>query len=221
MLRASHRRRRRSPSAALGARLRRGRSRASARLSDFSFESPVGVYDMAAVQRGFQVYSQVCADLPLDGSPRVSPSRRRGRAVRGLSACATTRPARANCMSASREHGGASSTSPTIRTCARSPQGVMITDIDPNSGQLDRSSGPHLGSFPPSVPERDRRARRQWRRLSARSLRDHARAPRRRRLHPLAADGLHRRIARHAAYVNPYFPGRPASRCRRRSWTAR
>ncbi len=27
----------------------------------FSFESPVGAYDMAAVQRGFQVYQQVCA----------------------------------------------------------------------------------------------------------------------------------------------------------------
>ncbi len=27
----------------------------------FSFDSPVGVYDMGAVQRGFQVYQQVCA----------------------------------------------------------------------------------------------------------------------------------------------------------------
>ena len=28
----------------------------------FSFDSPVGGYDMGAVQRGFQVYNQVCAN---------------------------------------------------------------------------------------------------------------------------------------------------------------
>jgi cytochrome c1 len=100
----------------------------------FSFESPVGSYDMAAVQRGFQVYSQVCSTchsmdhlsyrhLGQEGGPFALYMVRNHET--GEMEPHVGKP----------EHGGAFvevTDNPYVRAIAAS---VMITDIDPNSGQ--------------------------------------------------------------------------------------
>lgn len=100
----------------------------------FSFESPVGAYDMAAVQRGFQVYSQVCSTchsmdhlayrhLGEEGGP-FALYRVRNHET-GEEEMHVGRP----------EHGGRFvdvTQNPYVRAIAA---GFTITDIDPNSGQ--------------------------------------------------------------------------------------
>ena len=106
----------------------------------FSFESPVGGYDMAAVQRGFQVYSQVCSTchsmdhlayrhLGEEGGP-FAVYRVRNHET-GEEELHVGRP----------EHGGRFvdvTENPYVRAIAA---GVTITDIDPNSGQATDRPG--------------------------------------------------------------------------------
>lgn len=106
----------------------------------FSFESPVGNYDMGAVQRGFQVYSQVCAachsmdhlayrHLGEKGGPFALYMVRNHET--GAFEPHVGRPA----------HGGAFvdvTDNAYVRAIAAS---VTITDVDPNSGQLTDRPG--------------------------------------------------------------------------------
>lgn len=101
----------------------------------FSFDSPVGSYDMGAVQRGFQVYNQVCSTchsmdhmayrhLGEEGGP-FALYRVRNHET-GEEELHVGKP----------EHGGAFvdvTENPYVRAIAA---GVTITDVDPNSGQL-------------------------------------------------------------------------------------
>jgi ubiquinol-cytochrome c reductase cytochrome c1 subunit len=100
----------------------------------FSFESPVGSYDMAAVQRGFQVYQQVCATchsmdhlayrhLGQEGGPFA------------LYMVRTHETGELEPHVGKPEHGGTFvdvTDNPYVRAIASS---VTISDIDPNSGQ--------------------------------------------------------------------------------------
>jgi len=106
----------------------------------FSFESPTGSYDMAAVQRGFQVYNQVCAachamehlayrHLGEEGGPFALYEVQDHET--GDPALQVGRPA----------HGGRFVDvvdNPYVRSIAESHQ---ITDVDPNSGQLTDRPG--------------------------------------------------------------------------------
>ncbi len=100
----------------------------------YSFESPVGSYDMAAVQRGFQVYQQVCAachgmdhlayrHLGEEGGPFVVYRVRNHET--GEDELHVGKP----------EHGGRMVDvveNPYVRAIA---EAVTIVDTDPNSGQ--------------------------------------------------------------------------------------
>jgi cytochrome c1 len=106
----------------------------------FSFESPVGAYDMASVQRGFQVYQQVCSTchsmdhmayrhLGQEGGPFALYMVRNHET--GEMEPHVGKP----------EHGGAFvdvTDNPYVRAIAA---GVMISDVDPNSGQLTDRPG--------------------------------------------------------------------------------
>lgn len=106
----------------------------------FSFESPVGSYDMASVQRGFQVYNQVCASchamehlayrhLGEEGGPFALYNVRNHET--GEPEMHVGKPA----------HGGSFVDvvdNPYVRAIAEQH---MITDIDPNSGQLTDRPG--------------------------------------------------------------------------------
>jgi ubiquinol-cytochrome c reductase cytochrome c1 subunit len=106
----------------------------------FSFDSPVGSYDMASVQRGFQVYNQVCASchalehlsyrhLGEEGGP-FALYRVRNHET-GEMEMQIGKPA----------HGGSFVDvvdNPYVRSIA---EAHMITDIDPNSGQLTDRPG--------------------------------------------------------------------------------
>ncbi len=106
----------------------------------FSFESPVGNYDMAAVQRGFQVYNQVCAachamehlsyrHLGEEGGP-FALYRVRDHET-GNPALQVGRPANGGTFVDVVDN-------PYVRSIAESHQ---ITDVDPNSGQLTDRPG--------------------------------------------------------------------------------
>ncbi|MGD9965862.1 MAG: cytochrome c1 [Hyphomonadaceae bacterium] len=100
----------------------------------FSFESPVGSYDMAAVQRGFQVYQSVCANchsmdhlsyrhLGQEGGPFALYMARNHET--GEMEPHVGKPA----------HGGTFvevTENPYVRGIAAA---AMISDIDPSSGQ--------------------------------------------------------------------------------------
>jgi len=106
----------------------------------FSFESPVGAYDMGAVQRGFQVYNQVCATchamdhlsyrhLGQEGGPFALYMVRNHET--GEPEPHVGKPA----------HGGTFvdvTDNPYVRAIAA---GVTISDVDPNSGQLTDRPG--------------------------------------------------------------------------------
>jgi ubiquinol-cytochrome c reductase cytochrome c1 subunit len=101
----------------------------------FSFDSPVGSYDMGAVQRGYQVYQQVCSSchsmdhlsyrhLGEQGGPFALYEVRDHET--GEMGPHVGKPA----------HGGRFvdvTDNPYVRAIAA---GVIITDVDPNSGQL-------------------------------------------------------------------------------------
>ena len=106
----------------------------------YSFDSPVGTYDMAQVQRGFQVYNQVCASchgmdhlayrhLGEEGGPFAAYHVRDHET--GEETMQVGKP----------EHGGRFVDvvdNPWVRSIAESHQ---ITDVDPNSGQLTDRPG--------------------------------------------------------------------------------
>jgi cytochrome c1 len=106
----------------------------------FSFESPVGSYDMGAVQRGFQVYQQVCSachamehlsyrHLGQQGGPFALYMVRNHET--GEMEPHVGKPA----------HGGTFvdvTENPYVRAIAA---GVVISDVDPNSGQLTDRDG--------------------------------------------------------------------------------
>jgi cytochrome c1 len=106
----------------------------------YSFDSPVGGYDMAQVQRGFQVYNQVCAachgmdhlayrHLGEEGGPFAAYNVRDHET--GEEKMQVGRP----------EHGGLFVDvvdNPWVRSIAESH---TITDVDPNSGQLTDRPG--------------------------------------------------------------------------------
>jgi ubiquinol-cytochrome c reductase cytochrome c1 subunit len=106
----------------------------------FSFESPVGSYDMGAVQRGYQVYQQVCATchgmshlayrhLGEEGGPFAAYMVRDHET--GEEAPHVGKP----------EHGGRFIDvveNPWVREIAA---GVTIVDTDPNSGQPTERPG--------------------------------------------------------------------------------
>lgn len=106
----------------------------------YSFDSPVGGYDMGAVQRGFQVYAQVCAachsmdhlayrHLGEEGGP-FALYRVRNHET-GEDELHVGRP----------EHGGTFVDvvdNPYVRAIA---EAVVITDTDPNSGQPTDRAG--------------------------------------------------------------------------------
>lgn len=106
----------------------------------YSFDSPVGGYDMASVQRGFQVYNQVCAachsmdhlsyrHLGEEGGPFALYEVRNHET--GEPELHVGKPA----------HGGSFVDvvdNPYVRAIAESR---MISDIDPNSGQVTERPG--------------------------------------------------------------------------------
>lgn len=104
----------------------------------FSFDSPVGGYDMGAVQRGYQVYAEVCSSchavehlayrhLGEEGGPFAAYMVRNHET--GEEEMVVRKP----------EHGGRFvdvTENPYVRAIA---QAAIIADIDPNTGQpVDR-----------------------------------------------------------------------------------
>ena len=162
---------------------RRKRRRASApaveveqlppRSGNFSFEGPFGTYDRAALQRGFQVYKDVCSachsleyiafrNLAEEGGPGLTPSP-------GQRACV--------CVSRSR------------RSERAGPDGRrQRTDFD--------ASGRGLRSPSAAVSQRAGGARLQQRRSAAGSLAHRQGARRRRRLRLFDPDRLRTAAAR-------------------------
>ncbi len=108
----------------------------------FSFEGPVGDYDMAAVQRGFQVYQQVCAAC--HGMDHLA-YRHLGE-VGGPFAAYMERDHETGAFKLREvpgppEHGGSYVDvveNPWVRAIA---EGVTIVDTDPNSGQPTERPG--------------------------------------------------------------------------------
>jgi cytochrome c1 len=100
----------------------------------FSFESPVGSYDMAAVQRGFQVYQQVCSTCHSMDHLAYRHLGEKG----GPFALYMVRNHESGEMEphvGKPEHGGTFvdvTENPYVRAIAA---GVTISDADPNSGQ--------------------------------------------------------------------------------------
>lgn len=100
----------------------------------FSFESPVGSYDMGAVQRGFQVYQQVCSTC--HGMDHLS-YRHLGEmgGPFALYEVASHETGETETHLGPPAHGGRFvdvTDNPYVRAIAA---GVTISDIDPNSGQ--------------------------------------------------------------------------------------
>jgi cytochrome c1 len=100
----------------------------------FSFESPLGSYDMAAVQRGFQVYNQVCANCHSMNHLAYRHLGEEG----GPFALYMVQNEESHEMEphvGRPEHGGTFvevTDNPYVRAIAQSH---MITDVDPTSGQ--------------------------------------------------------------------------------------
>lgn len=173
---------------------------------DFSFESPVGVYDMAAVQRGYLVYSQVCSTchsmdhlafrhLGEEGGP-FAVYRVRNEET-GESELHLGVP-----------HEGHGvfvdvTDNPYVRSIA---QGAMISDIDPNSGQpVDRAgriSDYFRNPFPNEIAARAANGGAYPPDLSEITLARHG-----------GADYIRALLTGYTGelqgtqYVNPYFPG--------------
>ncbi|MBY0564948.1 MAG: cytochrome c1 [Hyphomonadaceae bacterium] len=104
----------------------------------FSFDSPLGSYDMAAVQRGFQVYQQVCAACHAMTHLSYRHLGERG----GPFSLYMVRNHETGEMEPyiGKPHHGGSFVSPTENPYLRAiASGVTISDIDPSTGQpVDR-----------------------------------------------------------------------------------
>lgn len=172
----------------------------------FSFESPVGAYDMGAVQRGFQVYNQVCSTchamehlayrhLGEEGAP-FALYRVRNHET-GEEELHVGKP----------EHGGAFvdvTDNPYVRAIAA---GVTITDTDPNSGQPTdrpgRISDPFRRPFPNEIAARASNGGAYPPDLSVINSARHGGADYTRSLLTGYTGEVHG-----TQYVNRYFPGR-------------
>lgn len=101
----------------------------------FSFDSPVGGYDMGAVQRGFQVYQQVCASCHSMDHLAYRHLGEKG----GPFALYMVRNHESGELEphVGRPHHGGTFVDVTENPYVRSiASAVTITDVDPNSGQL-------------------------------------------------------------------------------------
>ena len=115
----------------------------------FSFEGPFGTYDRAALQRGFQVYKEVC------------------------SACHSLNRVAFHALA---DPGGPGFTEAQAKAIAA---GYKIPAGPNKEGQLFDANGERLtrpgivaDHFPPPFAERRSGAHRQWRRAAARSVAD-------------------------------------------------
>ena len=100
----------------------------------FSFLSPVGSYDMAAVQRGYQVYQQICSNCHSMDHLAYRHLGERGGPF-ALYMVRNHETGEVEPHIGQPEHGGTFvevTDNPYVRAIAA---GVTITDIDPNSGQ--------------------------------------------------------------------------------------
>jgi cytochrome c1 len=171
----------------------------------FSFESPIGGYDMGAVQRGFQVYSQVCAachgmdhlayrHLGEEGGPfavYMARDHETGEFVEHVG-----KP----------EHGGRFVDVTENRYVRGIASIVTISDIDPNSGQLadrpGRISDRFRNPFPNEIAARAANGGAYPPDLSVINLARHG-----------GADYVYSILTGYtgasegALYENPYFPG--------------
>ncbi|MBC7769492.1 MAG: cytochrome c1 [Phycisphaerales bacterium] len=104
----------------------------------FSFDSPVGAYDMGAVQRGYQVYQQVCANCHGMDHLAYRHLGERG-APFALYMVRNEETAELEPHVGKPAHGGQFvdvTENAYVRAIAA---GVTVTDVDPNSGQpVDR-----------------------------------------------------------------------------------
>jgi cytochrome c1 len=102
----------------------------------FSFESPVGGYDMKAVQRGYQVYQQVCSTChAMDHLAYRHLGERGGPFAAYMERDHETGELTLREVPGPPEHGGRYvdvTENPWVRSIAAA---VTISDIDPNSGQ--------------------------------------------------------------------------------------
>lgn len=106
----------------------------------FSFDSPVGGYDMGAVQRGFQVYQQVCASCHSMDHLAYRHLGEKG----GPFALYMVRNHETGELEphVGRPHHGGSFVDVTENPYVRSiASAVTISDVDPNSGQLTDRPG--------------------------------------------------------------------------------
>jgi cytochrome c1 len=106
----------------------------------FSFDSPVGKYDMAAVQRGFQVYSQVCSSChAMEHLSYRHLGEQGGPFAAYMERDHETGEMRLRPVPGPPEHGGRFvdvTENQWVRAIAAA---VTISDIDPNTGeQIDR-----------------------------------------------------------------------------------
>ncbi len=133
----------------------------------FSFESPLGGYDMPAVQRGFAVYRQICSNCH---SMNALSYRNLGEEGGPFAAYRVRDEATGEEKMQIGLHAGQHGRLLDIKDNAyvrAIAAGVQIADIDHDTGAANERPGT------PSVPERNRRARGQWRGLAARSFGDH------------------------------------------------
>jgi cytochrome c1 len=103
----------------------------------FSFESPLGAYDMKAVQRGFQVYAQVCSTChSMDHLAYRNLGERGGPFAAYMERDHETGELKLREVPGPPEHGGRFvdvTDNLWVRAIAAS---ATISDVDPNSGQL-------------------------------------------------------------------------------------
>lgn len=171
----------------------------------FSFESPLGSYDMAAVQRGFQVYAQVCSNCHSMDHLAYRHLGEEG----GPFALYMVRNHETSEMEphvGRPEHGGTFvevTDNPYVRAIAA---GFTITDIDPNSGQPadrpGRISDHFRRPFPNEIAARASNGGAAPPDLSVITSARHGGAPYVRSL-LMGYDGQTRGTLHH----NPYFPG--------------
>ena len=127
---------------------------------DWTFTGPFGTFDNAQLQRGFQVYKEVCSNCH---SMRLLSYRNLG------------------------EQGGPEFPPTAVEALAGQ---VQVTDGPNDKGEMYQRPAQPSDRFPLAVRQCGSRARRQRRRVAARPFGDRQGARRRPRLHLCAADRL-------------------------------
>lgn len=173
----------------------------------FSFDSPLGGYDMQAVQRGYQVYQQVCATChSMDHLAYRHLGERGGPFAAYMERNHETGIMQLREVPGPPEHGGEFvdvTDNPWVRALAA---GVTIADTDPNSGQPSERPGRISDRFRRPFPNE----------IAARAANGGAYPP---DLSVITsarhggADYIYALLTGYtgenqgAQYVNPYFPG--------------